>query len=176
MKRILVLFLVLCAITAHGQSGKPATKTETSKPLKVAVYITGEDTIKLSGFAGDYLVDAIVRSGKYTAVERTYDFLKELNNEQEYQRTGSVNDEQISKLGRQFGVSLVCIVKVGNVSAEEYYLSARLIDVETATVIKSAKPLTFTVDNLSDACENITKQLFGSDMARTFGKPKKVEQ
>jgi hypothetical protein len=174
MKKILVLFLSLCAVTAQGQSGKPVKKAEAPKPLKVAVYVTGEDTIKLSGFAGDYLVDAIVRSGKYTAIERTYDFLKELSNEQEYQRTGSVDDEQISKLGKQFGVSLVCVVKVGSMDSG-YYLSARLIDVETATVVKSAKPQTFTVDSLPDACEEITKQLFGSAMARTFGKPKKVE-
>ncbi|MDR1341092.1 MAG: hypothetical protein LBK58_13710, partial [Prevotellaceae bacterium] len=103
MKKILVLFLCLCAIAAQGQSGKPAKKTEAPKQLKVAVYVTSEDTIKFGGFAGDYLVDAIVRSGKYTAVERTYDFLKELDSEHEYQRTGSVDDEQISKLGKQFG-------------------------------------------------------------------------
>jgi hypothetical protein len=115
-----------------------------------------------------------VRSGKYTAVERTYDFLKELDNEHEYQRTGSVDDEQISKLGRQFGVSLVCVVKVSAMN-KEYYLSARLIDVETATVTKSAKPVTFIAENLSEACEDVTKQLFGSTMARSFGKPKRVE-
>jgi hypothetical protein len=175
MKKILILFLSLCAITAQGQSGKPTKKTEAPKPLKVAVYVTSEDTIKFGGFAGDYLVDAIVRSGKYTAVERTYDFLKELDSEHEYQRTGSVDDEQISKLGKQFGVSLVCVVKLGSMD-KAYYLSARVIDVETATVVKSAKPLTFIVDNLSDACEEITKQLFGSAMARTFGRPKKVER
>ncbi|MDR1348626.1 MAG: hypothetical protein LBJ63_09440 [Prevotellaceae bacterium] len=174
MKKNLVLFLILCTVTAQGQSGKPAKKTETPKPLKVAVYVAGEDTIKFGGFAGDYLVDAIVRSGKYTAVERTYDFLKELDSEHEYQRTGSV-DEQISKLGKQFGVSLVCVVKLGGMD-KAYYLSARVIDVETATVVRSAKPLTFTVDDLSDACEEITKQLFGSAMARSFEKPKKVER
>jgi hypothetical protein len=175
MKKILVLLLMLCAVAAHGQSGKPAKKTEAPKPVKVAVYITGEDTTNLKGFAGDYLTDAIVRSGKYTAVERTYDFLKELDSEHEYQRTGSVDDEQISKLGRQFGVSLVCVVKVSAMN-KEYYLSARLIDVETATVIKSAKPITFITENLSEACEEVTKQLFGNAMARSFGKPKKVGQ
>jgi hypothetical protein len=175
MKKILVLLFTLCVVAAQGQSGKPAKKAETPKPVKVAVYVTGGDTTNLTGFAGDYLVDAIVRSGKYTAVERTYDFLKELDNEHEYQRTGSVDDEQISKLGRQFGVSLVCVVKVSSMNTA-YYLSARLIDVETATVAKSAKPVTFTVDSLPEACEEVTKQLFGSALSRTFGKPKKVGQ
>ncbi|MDR1348575.1 MAG: hypothetical protein LBJ63_09160 [Prevotellaceae bacterium] len=40
-------------------------------------------------------------------------------------------------------------------------------------VVKSAKPVTFIIDSLPDACEEITKQLFGSTMARTFGKQKK---
>jgi hypothetical protein len=174
MKKILVLLLILHVVAAYGQSGKSVKKIETPKPVKVAVYITGDDTTKLNGFAGDYLTDAIVRSGKYTAVERTYDFLKELDSEHEYQRTGSVDDKQIAKLGKQFGVSLVCVVKVSDMDKAKY-LSARLIDVETATVLKSAKPVTFITENLPDACEDVTKQLFGSVMARTFGKPKRVE-
>ncbi|GHV69204.1 hypothetical protein FACS1894199_17540 [Bacteroidia bacterium] len=62
---------------AHGQFGKPASqeKQEKEKP-KVAVYVTsGDEEGKLNGFVGDYIVDAIVRSGKYTAIERTDDFL-----------------------------------------------------------------------------------------------------
>jgi hypothetical protein len=157
-------------VGAKRQAGK---KTEPVQPVKVAVYVTGNDTTGVNDFVGDYLTDAIVRSGKYTAVERTYDFLKELSNEQEYQRTGNVDDNQISKLGRQFGVQLVCVAKVSGLEGGKY-LSARVIDVETGTVTKSAKPVSFTMEKLSETCEDITRQLFGSAMARTFGKPKPI--
>ncbi|GHT03850.1 hypothetical protein AGMMS49525_09560 [Bacteroidia bacterium] len=176
MKKILFISLALCCtIAALGQNGKPKRQAQPEKVKpKVAVYVTSdEESASLSGFVGDYLVDAIVRSGKYTAIERTYDFLNALANEQEYQRTGAVDDNQISKLGKQFGVALVCVVKVGTLK-EDYYLSARVIDVETATVTKSSKPFPFSMDDLSDVCEDVTKQMFGSTMARTFGKPKAI--
>ncbi|KAA6303490.1 MAG: hypothetical protein EZS26_000041 [Candidatus Ordinivivax streblomastigis] len=175
MKKIQLLSLALCCVfAAFGQNGKPKRQIqpEKAKP-KIAVYVTSDDEGKLNGFVGDYLVDAIVRSGKYTAIERTYDFLNALANEHEYQRTGAVDDNQISKLGKQFGVALVCVVKVGSLD-EDKYLSARLIDVETATVTKSSKPFPFSMADLSEVCEDVTKQLFGSTMARTFGKPKAV--
>ncbi|GHT44471.1 hypothetical protein AGMMS49965_20190 [Bacteroidia bacterium] len=176
MKKTLLLTLALCCtFAAFGQNGKPkkTAQPEKVKP-KVAVYVTSdEESAGLSGFVGDYLVDAIVRSNKYTAIERTNDFLTALADEQEYQRTGAVDDDQISKLGKQFGVPLVCVVKVGSLN-DDKYLSARLVDVETATVIKSSKPFPFTMESVSDVCEDVTKQLFGSTMARTFGKPKAV--
>jgi hypothetical protein len=175
-KRILFITLALCCtFVAFGQNGKPkkAVEPEKVKP-KVAVYVTcDEESAGLSAFVGDYIVDAIVRSEKYTAIERTYDFLNALASEQEYQRTGAVDDSKISKLGKQFGVALVCVVKVGSLN-DDKYLSARVIDVETATVTKSSKPFTFSPDDLSDVCEDVTKQLFGSTMARTFGKPKAI--
>ncbi|GHT40486.1 hypothetical protein AGMMS49965_08830 [Bacteroidia bacterium] len=128
---------------------------------KVAVYVTGSSDKGTDEFVGAYLVDAIVRSSGYTAVERTSDFLKELNKEQGYQQSGNVDDNQISRLGKQFGVQLVCIAKVGNMGNKQF-LSARLIDVETATVKNSTKPFTFSSGGEEKICEAVVNQLLGT--------------
>jgi hypothetical protein len=87
------------------------------------------------------LLIAITKDKKYTVVERASDFLAEIKKEQSFQRTGDVDDSQISKLGKQFGVDVVCICKITAVLGTNN-IAARLVNVESATVIAS-----FSKDN-----------------------------
>jgi hypothetical protein len=148
-KTLIVLISTLCVNCAFGQQ------------QKVAVYVTGAEGEGINEFMGAYLVDAIVKSSDYQAVERTADFIKELNKEQDYQRTGAVNDNQISALGRQFGVQLVCVAKIGKIENRQF-VSARLIDVETATVKNSTKPVMFTSYDVDKACATVAISLIGN--------------
>jgi hypothetical protein len=125
---------------------------------KVAVYVTGGEEEGLSEFIGAYMVDAITHNSGYTAIERTAEFLKALNSEHEYQRTGTVDDEEIAKLGKQFGIKLICIVKIGKVS-DRQFVQARLLEVETAAVRNSTKPFTFSLDDVEDVCVSVANQL-----------------
>ena len=109
--------------------------TISAQQKKVAVYITGEDS-GVNKVLGDQLVAAFARSGKYVAVERTASFLAELGKEHNYQRSGAVSDNQIAALGVQFGVNYVCVADVSEVFGEKY-ISARLIDVETAEIVNT---------------------------------------
>ncbi len=102
---------------------------------KVAVYVTGEQS-GISKVLGDQLVAAFAKSGKYAAIERTTSFLAELNKEHGYERSGAVNDNQIAQLGVQFGVNYVCVADMTDAFGEKY-ISARLIDVETAEVVNT---------------------------------------
>jgi len=146
MRKVIILLLaVMCAGVVFGQQ------------QKVAVYVTGAEE-GINDFVGAYLVNAIVNSTNYQAVERTADFLKELNKEQGYQRTGAVDDQQLSKLGKQFGVQLVCVAKVGKMGGK-YFVSARLIDVETGTVKISTPPVSFTTKDVEKSCETIATSL-----------------
>jgi hypothetical protein len=114
-------------------------------------------------FVGDFLTNAIVKRGQYIAVERTAQFLVELNKEQNFQRTGAVDDNQISRLGKNMGVQLVCVVKIGK-GGEQLFISARLVDVETAALKAAARPVRFDADNwdeIEKSCEAITASMFG---------------
>lgn len=104
---------------------------------KVAVYIVKNDAAKNIGrVLGDKLVAGFTSSGRYVAIERTNGFLAQLGKEQKYQRTGAVDDNDISRLGKQFGVQYVCVADVSDVFGEKF-ISARLIDVETAEIVNS---------------------------------------
>ncbi len=123
MKRFFVLVLSALSLTVFAQQ------------KKVAVYVTGDDPI--NSIMGDHLVDGIAHDGKYIAVERTSSFLNELVKEQSYQRTGAVDDNEIFRLGKQFGVDYVCVATPFDVWGEKY-ISARMIDVERAEVIATS--------------------------------------
>lgn len=124
MKKLLIILLSALSLTAFAQQ------------KKVAVYVTGQQT-GINKVLGDQLVAAFAKSGKYIAIERTASFLAELGKEQSYQRTGAVDDNELSRLGKQFGVQLVCVADVSDVFGEKY-VSARLIDVESAEVANSS--------------------------------------
>jgi hypothetical protein len=100
---------------------------------KVAVYVAGGRD------AGEYralsamMLEAFVGSKRYQAIERADMFMAEVDREQTKQRSGAIDDAQISQLGKQSGVNFVCVVDV-TPAFGEYQLSARLIDVETARV------------------------------------------
>lgn len=104
---------------------------------RVAVYVPKNDASRGIGrVLGDKMVAAFVASGRYTAVERTNSFLSQLKNEQQYQQNGAVDDKEISRIGKQFGVQYVCVADVSDVMGEKY-ISARMIDVETAEVVNT---------------------------------------
>jgi hypothetical protein len=150
----LLLLAALCATPASGQSKK-----------KVAVYVTGDDADGTKKVIGAKLVAAITKDNDYAAVERTADFLAELSKEQGYQRSGAVADDQITELGKQFGVDFVCVAEIINVNSS-LFTAARFINVQsgliTATAnnnkeVKSMTDLNVLSDNVAAALIASTK-------------------
>ncbi|GHV69216.1 hypothetical protein FACS1894199_17580 [Bacteroidia bacterium] len=131
MKKILVvLFALLSLNMAYGQDKEEAKQ-------RVAVYVTGGKTDADNKVMGQKLVGAIAKSQNFAAIERTADFLSQLSKEQSYQRSGSVDDDQIAKLGKQAGVKYVCVAEMTPVEGGDF-ITARLIDVQTALVAAAA--------------------------------------
>jgi uncharacterized protein YjdB len=163
MKKIIFVLLavVVCASVTFGQR-------------KVAVYVTGSGDAGIKKVLGDQLTAAIAKSGKYIAIERTSSFLTELNKEQKYQRTGAVDDNELSRLGKQFGVQLVCVADISDVF-DEKYISARLIDVESAEVINASNATSpmRSISDLLKISDEITKSLIGQTQ-NTLQKPQTV--
>lgn len=147
MKKLLILLLSALSLTAVAQQ------------KKVAVYVTGQQT-GINKVLGDQLVAAFAKSGKYIAIERTASFLAELGKEQNYQRTGAVDDNELSRLGKQFGVQLVCVADVSDVFGEKY-VSSRLIDVESAEVVNTSNATSKleSMQELLSVTDKIAKEL-----------------
>ena len=163
MKRFLFLAALLLPLFLVAQNQK-----------KVAVYVMGEDE-GINKVLGSKLVSAIAQSKEYTAIERTAAFLAELNKEQKYQRTGAVDDSELSRLGKQFGVQYVCVAAVSE-AFNEKYLSVRLIDVESAQVERTASSSRTiqSLPDLIDAANSVSYQLTSSSGISNKYRLKKV--
>lgn len=128
---------------------------------KVAVYITQSDASKdISHVLGDQLVSGFANTGRYIAIERTNQFLSQISAEHSYQRTGFVDDKTISILGKQFGVQYVCVADITDILGEKY-ISARMLDVETAEIINmyEASANIQTIDDVVSIARQATNKL-----------------
>jgi|GEM_PF-2295536 len=176
-KLSILLFTLMCAGVIFGQH------------QKVAVYVTGGQDAGINKVLGDQLVAAFANSGKYIAIERTSSFLAELGKEQNYQRTGAVDDNELSRLGKQFGVQLVCVAEVSEVESfnskdlfgrsnttNNKYVSARLIDVESAEVINTSNASSSlgNMKELLKVSQSITKELTGKTSKETVAERAKI--
>lgn len=153
MKRYFIFVTIILGMIA------PSVLAQTAKQ-KVAVYVTGEADSGYKKVIGSKLVTGITRSEGYTAIERTSDFLAELNKEQDYQMSGAVSDNQIARLGQQFGVRYVLVADISEVF-ESMFISARMIDVQTAQITNSteADAVVDNMESLTKIAENIVLRL-----------------
>lgn len=93
-------------------------------------------------------MSAIVKSKKYVAVERTSDFLSRISAEQEYQRTGAVDNMRLCEIGKQLGADYVCVADITPYK-DSYYLQARVINVVNSQVDNTARQIS-TLGDISE--------------------------
>jgi len=126
---------------------------------KIAVYVTGNVSEDEKNALGTVMLSSLINSGRYIGIERSSAFMAEIEKEQTTQRSGAIDDSQISELGRQFGVSYICIAAI-TPAFGSYQVSARIVDVETAVVVhigQAFSPLRSAQDltRVSDEVVNI---------------------
>lgn len=158
MKRYFIFMAIILGMIA------PSVSAQTAAKKKVAVYMTGNDVQdSYKKVIGAKLVSAITATNEYAAVERTADFLAALSSEHDFQTSGEVQDSQIARLGQKFGVRYVVVADVGEVF-EELFVSARLINVESALVEKAfdANAPAENMAQLIDLSTKVAKGLLGA--------------
>jgi len=107
----------------------------TDKP-KMAIYVTGDMEPKERSTMKSIMSNNFVNSGKYEIVERGEEYLKEIQKEHLKQRSGSVDEKQISAIDKQSGADYVCVTNVTE-SYDSKHISVQLIDAESTKVIAS---------------------------------------
>jgi len=151
MKKLTVLFIALFSVATFAQDLP-----------RIAVYITGDVPDNEKKALGTRMLTALVNSMRYKGIERSSAFLTEIEKEHVRQRSGDIDDNQISALGKQFGVKSVCIADI-TPAFGEYQVSARIINVETAEVEfigEATSPLRSMAD-LAQVSEQVVKNMFG---------------
>ncbi|MDR3011773.1 MAG: hypothetical protein LBU70_00975 [Chitinispirillales bacterium] len=145
---------------APTQAATPAAATAApaAKP-QIAVYVTDGSCrcmdVGPRKALGTQILQALVRSGKYIAVERTEEFVNMIEREHMTQRSESVDEDQIRALGRQFGVQLIAIADITQ-ALGSFNVSVRIIDIETAQVVSVAS-IASPLRNMNDLTEASTR-------------------
>jgi hypothetical protein len=124
---------------------------------KVAVYLaSGGEERQAGELLRTAVLEGLVNSRRYSAIELSEDFLKQLQNERH------VNEAQVSRLGRQAGVSFVCVVSA-SLWIDDYQLSAKMIDVETAKVVNIGVTYSTlsSMDSMTKAANEIVGKILG---------------
>jgi len=158
-KKFLLLFITLFCAAAFANDLP-----------KIAVYVTGTVPEGEKNALGTRMLASLVNSGRYQGIERSGAFLAEIMREQQTQRSGAVDDNQISQLGKQFGVKYVCIAAI-TPAFGSYQVSARIVDVETAAVVfigEATSPLK-TMRELTYVADKVVSIMFGEAAGRGVG-------
>jgi len=144
---------------------QPAAQEPDDKP-KIAVYVTGDVPENDKTALGTRMLAAFVNSGLYRGIERSAQFLAEVEKEHIKQRSGDVDDSQISALGKQFGVNIICVAAI-TPALGSYQVSARIIDVETAEVthIGEANSPLKTIEDLTVVSNEVVSNMFGRQLS-----------
>jgi hypothetical protein len=116
----------------------------------LAVYVTESSGVFEGKTVSSRLVQNFTNSGVYAAVDRTSDFQVELKR----QYSGKVGDSQITKLGQQFGVSLVCVARV----LSNGYTYARMVNVETGIILATAEASDWHIESVDAIASELLSQ------------------
>jgi hypothetical protein len=101
---------------------------------KVAVFDpAGRVDDEIKTIIREEISSVIVTITGYTVLER--EMIDMVLKENRFQASGVVDDSQISEMGRRMGANLVLVTSVTQ-TGSEYYISCKLIDVETARIEK----------------------------------------
>ena len=152
-KFILMLFAIL-ACPVIGQNNGNAKR--------VAILETVDKEDKVS-----YGVELMVRSKLTEVITATYGYegydrvdIASIMNEHEFQRTGLVSDADIKKLGEMTGADYILVAEVAYLNDSYIFLSAKILNVETARVERTANIQTqSTVDDLDKNCRLLAGKL-----------------
>ncbi|MDR1830333.1 MAG: CsgG/HfaB family protein [Candidatus Fibromonas sp.] len=146
------IIILLSLFTLAVAQGKP----------KIAVYATGAEEQGTNKALETHMLTALVNSGQYQTVERSEEFLAQLAAERSKQHSGAIENEQIKKLGKQFGVDFICIADI-TPALSSNMVSVRIVNVETAEVAAMGyadSPLKVLPD-LTDASQRVVTMMFG---------------
>ena len=128
----------------------------------VAVYVVDVEGVDNSTkqIIGSEMVTRFAINPNFTAIERTTEFLTELRKEQQYQKTENASDQNICGLGKKYGVDLVCVTNILPYQ-ESYYIQARVLNVEDATVLAAVREISTlaSIDEIISAVEGLTNNM-----------------
>ena len=141
LQKIFIFLSLFTGLMLAG-AGLSAQNPYGEKRLNLAVYATGlqDDNKPLSSALQTIIqnkaITKLTGNGKYQLIERSNEFLKQIQSEQNMQHSGDVADEQIAEIGAGYGAEKICVVSVTIIN-QYLYIATRIVDVATKTSYES---------------------------------------
>ena len=110
-----------------------------------------------------YLGLAITSTPGYIGLERVD--VSAIMDEQDFQRTGMVNENQIKQLGEMTGADYILVAEAAMLNANNIFLTAKIINIESAQLENTANIQSpITNRELENNCRTLAGKLFMVDM------------
>ena len=103
---------------------------------------------------------AVANTPGYEAYDRSD--VDAIMSEQDFQRTGMVSDDEIRKLGEMTGVSLILVTEGVLMGNDKLFISAKILNVETARV-EIMDNVTTSLNDIQAGCNALASRLFGTN-------------
>jgi len=166
MKRLLLSIVILTFTLAATAQNKKVAVMETKTNESVTSFQSN-----------------MVRGGMETAVSNAPGFegydraaFDVIMKEQTFQRSGAVNENQITKIGQMAGVQYVLVTEA-SAEKNDFYILAKLLDVETGRFVKTAEKLCkATPTDIKDSCAELANVLLSRDSMTNTTFPKSTVQ
>ncbi len=150
---ILSLLLTLTTLVSFGQGNKVAIPEVVDKEGNVSY------AVRL--MVRSNLTKAISEKQGYAAYDRVD--IGALMEEHSFQRTGLVDDRTIRKLGEMTGCNLVLIAEVASIDSDNYYVSAKIVEIETARTKQIESTLMgASATSIQKGCDELVGKLLGT--------------
>lgn len=167
LSKKLAIFAVIVGLFCGIADGRNRNLPPEERGM-IAVYVTGDDIPQnILSALNIKILHNLVKSGRYVGIERHAPFLSAIEDEHSYQRSGHVSDAEIRRLGQQHGLQYIC---VGNITPalNQYIVTARIIDVETARVVATGSTQSYlgNLSALTRASDNIVRSMLGTGRQR----------
>jgi len=149
------------AVALLALAGLAQTASADFKKTKIAVLdfqMQGEQTNSkdMGKIVAEWLITGLVETGRFDVIERR--LLEKLLEEQKLGVTGAIDPNSAAQLGKILGVR---IIVSGTVTSLEGYteINARLINVDSASIIAAEKVRASSAERLRDLVNKITDKI-----------------
>ncbi|MDR2579317.1 MAG: penicillin-binding protein activator LpoB [Chitinispirillales bacterium] len=159
--------LILSAAIFSSSIASPSANASGDKP-KIALYIVNDDlTDGQKRVLTAKFLRPFTESGMFGVIDRSNVFTEQATKERIKQHDGSVNDNEIIRIGYESGARYVLMVDLVSAFGASYNVSARLVDVETAEIFGTQGETDIkNLNQISRAAEIVFYQITGKSDAQ----------
>ncbi len=147
MKRHIAFLLVLTFFISIPLAANADFKRTKIAVLDFSLKGSGFETEDMGAIVAEWFITAFVKEGRFDVVERG--LLKKILNEQKLGMSGVVDETTATKIGKLLGVKIIIsgsVLKLQNILE----INARIIDVETASIIAAENVKSSAAAQLQD--------------------------